>query len=259
MKKYKKLLRKILETGHYRNDRTGVGTRSIFGYQMRFDLNDGFPILTTKKVHFKSVATELMWFLRGETNLNYLHQNGVSIWDEWADENGNLGNIYGKQWRNFGGCDQIAMLIKGLKENPSSRRHILSAWNVPELEKMALAPCHCFAQFYLQNNKLSCQVYMRSADAFLGVPFNIASYALLTHILAKETWSDLGELIFSFGDVHLYLNHIEQAHALLQRKTRSLPTLQITRIVEKVDHYKPEDFVLLNYKPHKAISAPIAV
>ena len=264
MENYLGLLSHIMKNGAKRSDRTKVGTLSVFGYQMRFDLTQGFPLLTTKKVHLRSIIYELLWFLRGETNINFLKENGVSIWNEWADENGDLGPIYGYQWRSWptasgGGIDQIAELIKNIKLDPTSRRLIVSAWNVEQIKEMALPPCHCLFQFYVQNNKLSCQLYQRSADAFLGVPFNIASYALLTMMIAQVTGLDVGGFIHSFGDVHLYLNHLDQAKEQLRRTPGSLPIMQINPNVKDIFSFKYEDFSLKNYDPQPHIKASVAV
>lgn len=264
MQQYLELLNHVMTHGVEKGDRTGTGTISVFGYQMRFDLQNGFPLLTTKKLHLKSIIYELLWFLRGETNVNYLHKNGVTIWDEWADENGELGPVYGAQWRSWRAADgksidQISQLIKQLKENPLSRRHIVSAWNVGELENMALPPCHTFFQFYVAKNKLSCQLYQRSADVFLGVPFNIASYALLLHMVAQVTEYQVGEFVHTFGDVHLYNNHIEQAQEQLRRTPYSLPIMSINPDVQSIFDFVYEDFELINYQCHDHISAPVAV
>lgn len=263
MKQYKSLLSNILATGNQKSDRTGTGTLSIFGHQMRFDLSNGFPLLTTKRIHIKSMVHELLWMLNGDTNVRYLQDAGVRIWDEWADENGDLGPVYGAQWRSWptmaGPVDQIANLIRDIKNNPDSRRHIVSAWNVTELDKMALAPCHCLFQFYVADGKLSCQLYQRSADVFLGVPFNIASYALLTHMIAHQCDLEPGEFIWTGGDVHLYLNHIEQAETQLQRQPRPLPTLVIKRKPDFIDGYRLEDFEFVGYDPHPAIKAQVSV
>lgn len=264
MKQYHDLLNDILAHGVQKADRTGTGTLSVFGYQMRFDLSQGFPLVTTKQIHLKSVIHELLWFLAGDTNIKYLNDNGVRIWDEWADEDGNLGRIYGAQWRNwwvggFDSVDQIANLIAEIKSNPDSRRLVVSAWNAGELDQMALAPCHCLFQFYVSNGKLSCQLYQRSADAFLGVPFNIASYALLTHMVAHCTDLEVGEFVHTFGDLHLYLNHIEQAELQLSRDFRELPILRLNKEKKNIFDFKYEDFTILNYAPHPAIKAPVAV
>ncbi|SUO95393.1 thymidylate synthase [Suttonella ornithocola] len=258
MKVYQDLLNHILMHGSQKTDRTGTGTLSIFGYQMRFDLNQGFPLLTTKKVHFKSVVHELLWFLKGDTNIAYLKENGVSIWDEWADESGNLGPIYGKQWRDFGGVDQITEVLQMLKTQPDSRRMLVSAWNVPELGRMALMPCHVLFQFYVADNRLSCQLYQRSADVFLGVPFNIASYALLTIMMAQQAELELGDFVWTGGDVHLYLNHLDQAKTQLSREPYPLPTLKLSK-ASNIDKYRFEDIQLENYHSHSAIKAPVAV
>jgi thymidylate synthase len=264
MKTYQDLMKKILEEGVAKSDRTGTGTRSLFGAQMRFDLNEGFPLVTTKKVHLKSIVHELLWFLKGETNIAYLKENGVSIWDEWADENGNLGPVYGAQWRSWKNADgkvidQISSVIDQIKKNPDSRRLIVSAWNVGELEKMALAPCHAFFQFYVADGKLSCQLYQRSADFFLGVPFNIASYALLTMMVAQVCGLKCGDFVHTFGDLHLYSNHIEQAMLQLSREPRPLPVMKINSAVKDIFGFKFEDFQLEGYDPHPAIKAPVAI
>ncbi len=269
MQQYLKLLEKIIETGVDKNDRTGTGTRSLFGYQMRFDLQKGFPLITTKKLHLKSIIYELLWFLKGDTNVQYLQQNGVRIWDEWADENGNLGPVYGKQWRSWQGAngktiDQVSDLIKELKTNPDSRRLIISAWNVADLPDMKLMPCHCLFQFYTVatesgKRKLSCQLYQRSADVFLGVPFNIASYALLTMMIAQVCDMELGEFVHSFGDVHLYKNHFEQAQHQLKRNPLPLPEMKLNPHVKNIFDFKFEDFELKNYQAHPSIKAPVAV
>lgn len=264
MEQYHQLLQHILTNGTDRGDRTGTGTRSVFGYQMRFDLASGFPLITTKKTHLRSIIHELLWFITGETNIKYLKNNKVSIWDEWADENGDLGPVYGHQWRswssgNYESIDQIANLVYDLKNNPNSRRHIVSAWNVSDIEKMALPPCHCLFQFYVADGKLSCQLYQRSADVFLGVPFNIASYALFTMMLAQVCDLAPGEFIHTFGDAHLYSNHFEQAKLQLSRDFRPLPTMKINPKVKSVFDFKYEDFELINYNPHPHIKAPIAV
>jgi thymidylate synthase len=264
MKEYQKLLSHILEHGVDKGDRTGTGTRSVFGYQMRFDLAAGFPLVTTKKLHWKSVAHELIWFLQGDTNVKYLRENGVSIWDEWADPNGDLGPVYGKQWRSWeaaGGqvIDQMAWVVNEIKRNPDSRRLIVSAWNVTELPQMALMPCHALFQFYVANGKLSCQLYQRSADVFLGVPFNIASYALLTMMIAHVTNLELGEFVHTLGDAHLYSNHLEQAKLQLEREPRSLPRVTINPGVTDLFAFRFEDLLLEDYDPHPRIKAPIAV
>ncbi len=264
MKQYHDLMRHVLDVGVRKTDRTGTGTTSVFGYQMRFNLQEGFPLLTTKKVHTKSIIHELLWFLKGETNIKYLKENGVSIWDEWADEKGNLGPVYGYQWRswptpNGGHIDQITQVIDMIKKNPDSRRLIVSAWNVADINNMKLPPCHAFFQFYVANNKLSCQLYQRSADIFLGVPFNIASYALLTMMVAQVCNLEVGEFIHTLGDAHLYSNHIEQAKLQLTRDFRALPTLKINKDITSIFDFKFEDFELLNYDPHPHIKAPVAV
>ena len=264
MKQYHELLKHILANGAEKKDRTGVGTISAFGYQMRFDLKEGFPLLTTKQVHLKSVIYELLWFLRGDTNVQYLKEHGVKIWDEWADERGELGPVYGKQWRSWpkldgSTVDQISFLIDELKRNPESRRLIISAWNVAELDQMALPPCHCLFQFYVRGKELSCQLYQRSADAFLGVPFNIASYALLTMMIAQVTGYEASEFIHTFGDIHIYLNHLEQVKLQLSRDFRALPQMWINPAVKSIFGYKYEGFRIENYNPHPSIKAPIAV
>ena len=264
MKVYLDLMRRILEEGVDRNDRTGTGTRSIFGTQMRFDLNKGFPLLTTKKVHLRSIIHELLWFLSGDTNIKYLKDNGVTIWDEWADENGDLGPVYGKQWRSWAApdgkvIDQISNAVDMIKHNPDSRRIIVSAWNPADVEKMALPPCHALFQFYVANGKLSCLLYQRSCDFFLGVPFNIASYSLLTMMMAKECDLGLGDFVWTGGDTHLYSNHFEQAHLQLSRTPRDLPTMLIKRKAPSIFDYKYEDFELINYDPYPVIKAPVAV
>ncbi len=264
MQQYLKLLQHIIDTGTNKSDRTGTGTRSVFGYQMRFDLSEGFPLVTTKKTHLKSIIHELLWFLQGDTNIAYLKEHNVKIWDEWADENGDLGPVYGKQWRSWQGADgvevdQVKDLIHQIKNNPDSRRMIISAWNVADLPKMKLMPCHCLFQFYVAKGKLSCQLYQRSADVFLGVPFNIASYALLTMMIAQVCDLEPGEFIHSFGDVHLYSNHFEQANLQLTRTPFALPTMKINPSVKDIFSFKFEDFELLNYQSHPAIKAPVAV
>jgi thymidylate synthase len=264
MRQYLDLLKHVLENGADRGDRTGTGTRSVFGYQMRFDLSRGFPVTTTKKLHLKSIIHELLWFLAGDTNIKYLNDNGVTIWDEWADENGDLGPVYGKQWRSWptpdgGSIDQISQVIEQLRTNPDSRRIIVSAWNVGELEQMALMPCHAFFQFYVADRKLSCQLYQRSADMFLGVPFNVASYALLTHMVAQQCDLDVGEFVWTGGDCHLYLNHLTQAEEQLRREPYPLPTLRIRRKPASIFDYQYEDFEIVNYQFHPAIKAPVAV
>lgn len=264
MKQYLDLLQYILDNGIEKNDRTGVGTRSVFGYQMRFDLQNGFPLVTTKKLHLRSIIYELLWFIHGDTNIKFLHDNNVSIWDEWADENGDLGPIYGKQWRRWEGkdgkvIDQLSWVINEIIKNPNSRRLIVSAWNVAEISEMKLPPCHVLFQFYVANNKLSCQLYQRSADVFLGVPFNIASYALLTHMIAQVTGLQVGEFIHTFGDVHLYLNHIQQAKLQLSRDPFALPQLKLNPNVKNIDDFKFEDIEILNYQAHPSIKADVAV
>jgi thymidylate synthase len=264
MQAYLDLVKHILEKGTDKSDRTGTGTRSVFGYQMRFDLNEGFPMVTTKKLHLKSIIHELLWFLKGETNIQYLKENGVSIWNEWADENGELGPVYGKQWRSWTGADgkthdQIIDLIEQLKKNPDSRRLIVSAWNVAELPKMALMPCHTLFQFYVADGKLSCQLYQRSADVFLGVPFNIASYALLTMMVAQVCDLQLGDFVHTFGDVHLYNNHFDQAREQLSRTPFPLPKMKINPEVKNIFGFKFDDFILEGYQSHPAIKAPVAV
>jgi thymidylate synthase len=264
MKTYLELLRHVLEHGTDRGDRTGTGTRSVFGYQMRFDLSDGFPVLTTKKLHLKSIIHELLWFLKGDTNIAYLKDHGVSIWDEWADEKGDLGPVYGAQWRSWPApdgdhIDQIANLIAGLKTNPSSRRHIVSAWNPALVDDMALPPCHCLFQFYVADGKLSCQLYQRSADVFLGVPFNIASYALLTMMVAQVTDLQPGDFIHTLGDAHLYANHFEQARLQLTRTPKPLPVMAINPQVKDLFSFVYDDFTLIGYEADASIKAPIAV
>ena len=264
MKQYHDLLQHLLDDGVKKSDRTGTGTFSVFGYQMRFDLNAGFPLLTTKKLHTKSIIHELLWFLKGETNIAYLKENGVSIWDEWADENGNLGPVYGYQWRSWPNpdgtqTDQITKLVEGLKKNPDGRRHIVSAWNPSFIEQMALPPCHCLFQFYVADGKLSCQLYQRSADTFLGVPFNIASYALLTMMMAQVCGYQPGEFVWTGGDVHLYSNHVEQAKLQLSREFRPLPQMKINPDVKDIFDFTFEDFTLEKYDPHPHIKAAVAV
>jgi thymidylate synthase len=257
--KYEKMLKHVLEHGVYKSDRTGTGTYSVFGYQERWDLSEGFPLVTTKKVHLRSIIHELLWFLKGETNTKYLKDNKVTIWDEWADEDGELGPIYGKQWRNWEGIDQISWVIEEIKRNPDSRRLIVSAWNVGEINRMALAPCHALFQFYVSGDKLSCQLYQRSADIFLGVPFNIASYALLTMMIAQVTGLKPGEFIHSFGDLHLYSNHLEQARLQLSREPFPYPKMEINPDVKNIFDFKYEDFKLKDYLCHSSIEAPIAI
>ena len=264
MQQYLNLLQHILDKGANKTDRTGTGTISCFGYQMRFDLQEGFPLVTTKKLHLKSIIHELLWFLKGETNIAYLKENGVSIWNEWADESGELGPVYGKQWRSWEGAggetiDQVTEVISQIKRNPDSRRLIISAWNVSDLPRMALMPCHVLFQFYVADGKLSCQLYQRSADVFLGVPFNIASYALLTKMVAQVCNLEPGEFIHTFGDVHIYNNHMEQVHLQLSRKPFALPTMKLNPEVKNIFDFRFEDFTLNNYQFHPAIKAPVAV
>ena len=274
MKQYLDLVKHVLKNGDYKGDRTGTGTKSVFGYQMRFDLNDGFPLVTTKKLHLKSIIHELLWFINGETNIKYLKDNGVKIWDAWADESGNLGPVYGSQWRNWNNekIDQISQLVDLIKNNPESRRMLVSAWNpsvLPDTKKSfsenvmngkaALPPCHAFFQFYVSNNKLSCQLYQRSADIFLGVPFNIASYALFTHMIAHVCNLDVGDFVHTFGDAHIYSNHTEQIELQLSRKPRKLPTLNIKRKVGSIFDFKFEDFEIINYDPHPHIKGKVSV
>jgi thymidylate synthase len=264
MRTYLDLMREIRETGIQKEDRTGTGTLSIFGAQLRFNLSEGFPLLTTKKVHLKSIIHELLWFIAGDTNIKYLKENGVTIWDEWADANGDLGPVYGHQWRSWpkaggGSIDQLAKIIREIQSNPDSRRLIVSAWNVSEIEKMALAPCHTFFQFYVAGGKLSCQLYQRSADFFLGVPFNIASYALLTLMVAQVCKLKPGDFVHTFGDCHLYLNHLEQTDEQLSRAPRPLPIMKINPNIQNIEDFKYEDFELTSYDPHPAIKAPVAI
>jgi len=264
MRQYLDLLDHILTTGVHKSDRTGTGTRSVFGYQMRFDLAEGFPLVTTKKLHLRSIIHELLWFLRGETNIQYLTENGVSIWNEWADADGELGPVYGKQWRSWatpdgGSIDQMRDVIEQIKRNPDSRRLIVSAWNVADVAQMALPPCHLLFQFYVAEGRLSCQLYQRSADVFLGVPFNIASYALLTMMVAQATELQPGDFVHTLGDAHLYDNHLEQARLQLSREPRPLPTIRLNPAVKDLFALKFEDFELLNYDPHPHIKAPVAV
>lgn len=264
VKQYLDLLNHVMTQGEDRGDRTGTGTRSVFGHQMRFDLADGFPVLTTKKLHLRSIIHELLWFLRGDTNIAYLKQNGVSIWDEWADENGDLGPVYGAQWRSWptpdgGHIDQIAKLIESIKTNPNSRRHIVTAWNPAEVDDMALPPCHCLFQFYVSNGKLSCQLYQRSADVFLGVPFNVASYALLTMMVAQVTGLEAGDFVHTLGDTHIYSNHFEQAKQQLARTPKTLPIMRINPSVKDIFSFSYEDFELVGYEADASIKAPIAV
>jgi len=264
MRQYLELMQHVLDHGHVKSDRTGTGTRSVFGWQMRFDLAAGFPLLTTKKLHLRSIIHELLWFLRGETNIGYLKENQVSIWDDWADENGDLGPVYGHQWRHWPGrdgqeIDQIALLIDGLKKNPDSRRHLVTAWNPADVDRMALPPCHALFQFYVADGRLSCQLYQRSADIFLGVPFNIASYALLTLMVAQVCGYQPGDFVHTLGDAHLYSNHLEQAHLQLSRETRTLPMMHLNPAVTDIFAFRFEDFTLEGYVPHPHIAAPIAV
>ncbi len=264
MKQYHDLMKHILENGVEKGDRTGTGTKSVFGHQMRFDLSDGFPVITTKKLHLKSIIHELLWFLQGDTNIKYLKDNGVRIWDDWADDEGNLGPVYGYQWRNWpdgkgGTIDQIEKLIDQIKNNPNSRRLIVSAWNVADVDNMALPPCHTFFQFYVANGKLSCQLYQRSADVFLGVPFNIASYALLVLMVAQVCGLAPGEFVHTFGDAHLYSNHFEQANLQLTRDLRPLPTMKLNPDVKDIFDFKFEDFELVGYDPHPHIKGAVAV
>ena len=264
MRQYLDLMQHVLEHGHVKADRTGTGTRSVFGWQMRFDLSQGFPVLTTKKLHLRSIIIELLWFLRGDTNIQWLKDNKVSIWDEWADENGDLGPVYGHQWRHWPArdgaeIDQITQLIEGLKKNPDSRRHLVTAWNPSEVDRMALPPCHALFQFYVADGRLSCQLYQRSADIFLGVPFNIASYALLTMMVAQVVGLKPGDFVHTLGDAHLYSNHLDQARLQLSRDTRTLPTMRINPDVKEIFAFSFEDFVLDGYDPHPHIAAPVAV
>ena len=264
MKQYLSLMQKILNEGTAKSDRTGTGTLSIFGHQMRFNLQDGFPLVTTKKCHLRSIIYELLWFLKGDTNINYLKDNKVTIWDEWADENGDLGPIYGKQWRAWGAdnnrlIDQISQLIEQIKNDPDSRRMIVSAWNVGELDQMALAPCHALFQFYVAQGKLSCQLYQRSCDVFLGLPFNIASYSLLVHMIAQQCDLEVGDFVWTGGDTHLYSNHMEQTHLQLSREPKTLPKLVIKRRPPTIFDYEFEDFEIVDYDPYPAIKAPVAI
>ncbi|MFG1365575.1 thymidylate synthase [Xanthobacter versatilis] len=264
MHQYHDLLRRILNEGVRKDDRTGTGTLSVFGHQMRFDLGEGFPLVTTKKLHLKSIVHELLWFLAGDTNVRYLKDNGVSIWDEWADEKGDLGPVYGHQWRSWptpegGVIDQIAQVVSDIRRNPDSRRLIVTAWNPADVPKMALPPCHCLFQFYVLEGKLSCQLYQRSADVFLGVPFNIASYALLTHMVAQVTGLGVGDFVHTLGDAHLYVNHLEQARAQLERTPRALPRLALNPAVTDLFAFRYEDVEIVGYDPHPAIKAPVAV
>ena len=264
MKQYISLLENVIRNGVQKEDRTGTGTRSIFGWQMRFDLSKGFPLLTTKKLHFKSIAYELLWFIRGDTNIEYLNKNGVSIWDEWADENGDLGPVYGSQWRSWptrdgGSIDQLLNVVKDIKNNPNSRRMIVSAWNPEYVEEMALPPCHCLFQFYVANNKLSCQLYQRSADIFLGVPFNIASYAILTYMIANVCDLSVGDFVHTLGDAHLYNNHFEQAKKQLSRSIKNKPQIKLLKKHTNINDFVFEDIEIINYDPHPHISAPVAI
>jgi thymidylate synthase len=264
MKQYLDLLQHVLDKGTGKKDRTGTGTKSVFGYQMRFNLDEGFPLMTTKKLHLKSIIYELLWFLKGDTNLKYLHENQVNIWNEWADKEGNLGHIYGYQWRSWpsydgGSIDQISTVIRSIRENPDSRRHIVSAWNVGDLSNMALPPCHVLFQFYVADGRLSCQLYQRSADIFLGVPFNIASYALLLMMVAKVTGLAPGEFIHTLGDAHIYSNHMEQVNTQLLRQPRSLPVMKLNPAIKNIEDFTYADFTLENYDPHPHIKAPISV
>jgi thymidylate synthase len=264
MQQYHDLMRHVLEHGHVKTDRTGTGTRSVFGWQMRFNLADGFPVMTTKKLHLRSIIHELLWFLQGDTNIRYLKDNGVSIWDEWADDNGDLGPVYGKQWRRWETpdgrvIDQVGQLVENLKKNPDSRRHVVSAWNPGDVDSMALPPCHCLFQFYVADGKLSCQLYQRSADIFLGVPFNIASYALLTHMVAQVCGYGVGDFVHTLGDAHLYSNHLDQARLQLTREFRPLPQLVLNPEVKDLFAFRFEDIALEGYDPHPSIAAPIAV
>lgn len=264
MKQYLDLLEHVRDNGTPKGDRTGTGTSSVFGYLMRFDLSAGFPMLTTKKLHLRSIIYELLWFLKGDTNIKYLNDNKVSIWNEWADANGDLGHVYGYQWRSWptptgGSIDQISALVESIKKNPDSRRHIVSAWNVADIDSMALPPCHALFQFYVADGRLSCQLYQRSADLFLGVPFNIASYALLTMMVAQVTGLEVGEFVHTFGDVHIYNNHMDQVELQLSRTPRALPVMKLNPAVSSIFDFKYEDFTLENYEPYPGIKAPIAI
>ncbi len=264
MRQYLDLMQRVLDEGTEKSDRTGTGTLSVFGHQMRFDLAEGFPLVTTKKIHLKSVIGELLWFLRGDTNVAWLHERGVTIWDEWADDDGNLGPVYGYQWRSWptpdgGHIDQLQQVIEQIRSNPDSRRHLVSAWNVADIPKMALAPCHTMFQFYVAGGRLSCQLYQRSADVFLGVPFNIASYALLTHMVAQVTGLELGDFVHTLGDAHLYLNHLDQAHTQLEREPRALPEIWLDPAVTDIGGFDLEHVKVSGYDPHPGIKAPIAV
>ena len=264
MRQYHDLLQRVLTEGVRKDDRTGTGTLAVFGHQMRFDLSEGFPLVTTKKLHLKSIIHELIWFLRGDTNVRYLQENGVTIWDEWADAKGDLGPVYGRQWRSWPApdgstIDQIAWLVNEIRRNPDSRRLIVSAWNPADIPKMALAPCHCLFQFFVANGKLSCQLYQRSADVFLGVPFNIASYALLTHMVAQVTGLGVGDFVHSFGDTHLYVNHLDQTRLQLAREPRALPKLTLNPAVTRLEDFQFDDVTISDYDPHPGIKAPVAV
>lgn len=264
MRQYHDLLQRVLDEGVRKSDRTGTGTLSVFGHQMRFDLAEGFPLVTTKKLHLKSIVHELLWFIAGDTNVRYLRDNGVSIWDEWADENGELGPVYGQQWRSWRGADgrthdQLTQILNEIARNPDSRRLVLSAWNVDDLDRMALAPCHCLFQFWVADGRLSCQLYQRSADCFLGVPFNIASYALLTHLVAHVSGLGVGDFVHTFGDAHLYVNHLDQARLQLTRAPRPLPTLRLNTNIRSLFDFRYEDIAFENYDPHPLIKAPVAV